>query len=93
MEKTAAQSEVRTRVERDSQGEVAVPEDRLWVLGDNRNSSRDSRFNQDQPGEGFVPLENVVGRAFLTTWPLSRFGLLDFHHEVFAGVPEPADQP
>ena len=30
MEKTAAQSEVRTRVERDSQGEVAVPEDRLW---------------------------------------------------------------
>ena len=73
--------------------DVTVPEDRLWVLGDNRNSSRDSRFNQDQPGEGFVPLENVVGRAFLTTWPLSRFGLLDFHHEVFAGVPEPADQP
>ncbi|MDZ8172332.1 signal peptidase I [Microbacterium xanthum] len=71
--------------------DVVVPDDSLWVLGDNRYRSKDSRFNQDQPGEGFVPMENLVGRAFLITWPFDRFGTLDFHHEVFAGVPdEPA---
>jgi signal peptidase I len=70
--------------------DVVVPEGRLWVLGDNRYSSKDSRYNQDQPGKGFVPVDNVVGRAFLITWPFSRFGLLDPQHAVFAGVPEPA---
>jgi signal peptidase I len=70
--------------------DVTVPEGSLWVLGDNRNSSRDSRYNQDQPGQGFVPVDNVVGRAFLITWPFDRFGLIDFHHDVFAGVPAPA---
>ncbi len=68
--------------------DVVVPEGSLWVLGDNRDASRDSRYNMDQPGKGFVPLDNVVGRAFLITWPLSRFGWIDAHHDVFAGVPE-----
>lgn len=67
--------------------DVIVPDGSLWVLGDNRDHSRDSRFNQDQPGAGFVPIENVVGRAFVTTWPIPRWGLLDPHSEVFAGVP------
>lgn len=69
--------------------DVVVPDGSLWVLGDNRDASRDSRYNMDQPGKGFVPVENVVGRAFLITWPLPRFGLIDFHHEVFDGIPEP----
>ncbi|MDY0909504.1 signal peptidase I [Microbacterium sp. CFBP9034] len=74
--------------------DIVVPEESLWVLGDNRYRSKDSRYNQDQPGKGFVPLENVVGRAFLVTWPLDRFGMLDFHHDDFAGVPEPsAEEP
>lgn len=68
--------------------DVTVPEDSLWVLGDNRDASRDSRYNTDQPSEGFVPVENVVGRAFLVTWPLGRFGLIDAHHDTFDGVPE-----
>ena len=68
--------------------DVVIPDDSLWVLGDNRYRSKDSRYNQDQPGKGFVPIENVVGRAFLITWPLDRFGVLDFHAEVFAGVPD-----
>lgn len=68
--------------------DVTVPEGSLWVLGDNRDHSRDSRYNMDQPSGGFVPLDNVVGRAFLITWPLDRFGLIDFHHEVFDGVPD-----
>ena len=69
--------------------DVTVPEGSLWVLGDNRDHSRDSRYNMDQPSHGFVPVDNVVGRAFLLTWPLSRFGLIDSHHDVFAGVPDP----
>ena len=73
--------------------DITVPQGSLWVLGDNRNSSKDSRFNQDQPGHGFVPIDNVVGRAFLITWPFSRFGLIDFHHNVFAGVPAPEATP
>jgi len=73
--------------------DVTVPDGSLWVLGDNRNSSKDSRFNQDQPGHGFVPIDNVVGRAFLITWPFTRFGLIDFHHNVFAGVPAPEVSP
>jgi signal peptidase I len=73
--------------------DVAVPENSLWVMGDNRDNSRDSRFHQDQPGGGFVPLDNVVGRAFLITWPFDRFGLIDFRHGVFAGVPAPESAP
>jgi signal peptidase I len=71
--------------------DVVVPADSLWVLGDNRDASRDSRYNTDQPGKGFVPLDNVVGRAFLITWPLSRFGGVDFHHDIFSGVPEASE--
>ncbi len=69
--------------------DVTVPADSLWVLGDNRDRSKDSRYNQEQPGKGFVPLGNVVGRAFVITWPFDRFGAIDFHHQVFAGVPDP----
>lgn len=72
--------------------DIVVPAESLWVLGDNRYRSKDSRYNQDQPGKGFVPIENVVGRAFLVTWPLDRFGLLDFHHDDFAGVPDPSEE-
>lgn len=71
--------------------DVTVPDGSLWVLGDNRDRSKDSRYNTDQPGAGFVPLDNVVGRVFLRTWPLDRFGPIDGHHEVFAGVPGAAD--
>lgn len=67
--------------------DVTVPDGSLWVLGDNRDHSRDSRYNMDQPSHGFVPIDNVVGRAFLITWPLNRFGTIDGHHEVFSGVP------
>ncbi|WP_223625074.1 signal peptidase I [Microbacterium sp. EST19A] len=69
--------------------DVVVPEDSVWLLGDNRDRSRDSRAHQELPSGGFVPLGNVVGKAFLTTWPLDRMGAIDGHHEIFNGVPDP----
>ncbi|MBB2974626.1 signal peptidase I [Microbacterium endophyticum] len=72
--------------------DVVVPDDSLWVLGDNRYRSKDSRYNQDQPGRGFVPISNVVGRAFWITWPFDRFGPIDFHHSVFGSVPKAEDE-
>ncbi|MGO2659515.1 signal peptidase I [Mycetocola reblochoni] len=71
--------------------DVTVPEGSLWVLGDNRYNSADSRYNQDKPGQGFVPVENVVGRAFVISWPVSRWSVLGNYPEVFRGVPDTAD--
>lgn len=68
--------------------DVVVPENSVWVMGDNRYNSRDSRYNREQPGNGFVPVDNVVGRAFVISWPTAHWGWLDNHPEVFAGVPD-----
>ncbi|MCS5714482.1 signal peptidase I [Herbiconiux sp. CPCC 205716] len=67
--------------------DITVPADSLWVMGDNRYNSADSRFNQDKPGKGFVPEANVVGRAVLVTWPIDHWGWLDNHGSVFDGIP------
>ena len=67
---------------------VTVPDGSLWVMGDNRYNSRDSRYNQDKPGDGFVPIENVVGRAILISWPISRWTWLDNYPLTFDGVEE-----
>ncbi len=51
--------------------EQIVPEDTIFVLGDNRNHSRDSR----DPNVGFIPLENVLGKAKIRIWPVKDFTL------------------
>lgn len=66
--------------------DVVVPEGSIWVMGDNRYASKDSRYNQDQPGKGFVTEDEIVGRAFVLNWPLDRIGFLNSHADVFAGV-------
>jgi signal peptidase I len=73
--------------------EVTVPEDSLWVMGDNRYNSADSRYNRDKPGEGFVPFDNVVGRAILVSWPIDRWAWLDNHPSVFSGIDEDTPEP
>jgi signal peptidase I len=51
---------------------ITVPPGRLWVMGDNRADSDDSRYRISDPGGGTIPESAVVGRAFLIIWPLSR---------------------
>lgn len=53
--------------------EVTVPEDRAWVLGDNRSNSADSRAHLGDPGGGTIPLDSVVGTAFVTVWPVDHW--------------------
>lgn len=65
---------------------VTVPEGSLWVMGDNRYNSQDSRYNTSTPSRGFVPIDDVVGRAFVVSWPFDRWGWLSDHPEVFRGT-------
>lgn len=68
--------------------EVVVPDGSLWVQGDNRSGSADSRAHMGAPGGGFVPVDNVVGTAFVKVWPFDRMGWLTNPSEVFENVPD-----
>ena len=68
---------------------VTVPAGRLWVMGDNRQNSRDSRGHISEAGDGTIPLANVVGVAFSRVWPADRIGLLRNPGATFVEVPGP----
>lgn len=63
----------------DDQGgqfKVTVPKGYIWVMGDHRQNSRDSRYNQSDKNHGMVPVDQVVGRAIVKAWPINRWGTL-----------------
>jgi signal peptidase I len=65
-------------------GPVTVPKGQLWLMGDHRSDSSDSRSH------GPVPESKVVGRAFIKVWPLSRVGLLQVPEDTFGRIPDPS---
>jgi signal peptidase I len=56
--------------------DVTVPDGKLWVMGDHRAASSDSRAHLGDPGGGFVPTDRVIGRAFAVVWPASHAQVL-----------------
>ncbi len=56
--------------------DVTVPKGYIWAMGDHRAASEDSRYHQEDATKGMVPLNKVVGRAFLIIWPVRHLTLL-----------------
>jgi signal peptidase I len=69
--------------------DVVVPAGKVWVMGDNRNHSADSRAHMDTNG-GFVNESDIEGQAAVIAWPLNRISALDNYPGVFRSVPAPA---
>ncbi|MFF4388452.1 signal peptidase I [Streptomyces sp. NBC_00853] len=66
-------------------GPITVPKGKIWVMGDHRQNSEDSRYHQQDSTKGFVPVDKVVGRAVVVAWPVTRWATLP--------VPDTFDQP
>ncbi|MCX4528377.1 MULTISPECIES: signal peptidase I [unclassified Streptomyces] len=66
-------------------GPITVPKGKIWVMGDHRQNSQDSRYHMQDKNQGFVPVDKVVGRAVVVAWPLTRWSTLP--------VPDTFDQP
>lgn len=73
--------EDRTRCQRNDYCDVIVPEGSIFVLGDHRSNSSDSRVF------GPVPIENVIGKAWLSYWPINDIGFVP--HEEYPDIPNP----
>ncbi|MFD7865377.1 signal peptidase I [Streptomyces sp. NPDC059783] len=68
--------------------EVKVPAGRIFVMGDHRSNSADSRFHLDKTADGTVSEDAVVGRAVVIAWPFGHWRHLE-ERSAFSGVPDP----
>ncbi|RFU41142.1 signal peptidase I [Actinomadura logoneensis] len=83
--------------------DITLQDGQLWVMGDHRSNSLDSRAHQDGPENGSIPTKDVIGRAFVKVWPLNRVGTIPIpetfkqpalkHSKAFAPLPDPEPGP
>jgi len=76
----------------DSKFSVNVPKGFIWVMGDHRGASADSRFHTDDIHKGMVPLSAVVGRAEFVVWPFNHLAFLSVGHDL-SKVPTQSAKP
>lgn len=70
---------------------IVVPAGKVWVLGDNRGFSADSRYHDQGTGgiDGTVPIADVTGQVVAIAWPINRIGALPNANSVFSDIPKP----
>jgi signal peptidase I len=63
---------------------ITVPKGKIWVMGDHRGASADSRYHQDDVNNGMVPVSKVTGRVFGIIWPFGNAGFVPSHNPLSA---------